>query len=626
MKNWTKIVAAVLALGAAFLTGRCARGGKLAMPVQDSPAVPRAAERWTCPMHPQVVLPQFGRCPVCSMDLVPYSMSSSSQDVLEMDARSVELAGVRTVEAAVTPLSLEVPLVGTVRVAETAVRTIAANVSGRIERLYVDYTGVEVRVGDHLFELYSPALLTAQEELLSAVRQLDQLSESNDAFARSSAERAARAAREKLRLWQFSQEQIEAIETRATALPSLQVLAPVGGTVIEKRVEQGDFVEPGTVVYELADLAQLWLELEAFEQDLGFLHYGQPVEFTAQALPGVHLRGTVLFVDPTVDARSRTASVRVHVDNSDGELKPGMFVRATILARLDDRGRARATELAGKWISPMHPEILSDQPGLCSVCGMDLVPAESLGLVSAEDFADPLVIPEGAVLRTGKRAVVYVLEPGSENPGYRARVIELGPRVDDAYVVLGGLSAGEQVVAQGAFRVDSSMQIQAGQSMMSMQSESEQAAKLSFSAAFESFWSIQDRLVQALAADDLALAKLAFAELAHDAQELQGLGLVGDSQRELLIELQALASDTSALEQLADLRRELKAIARLSHELLESIGNRSSRELRWAFCPMAFEGRGAHWIQGPGELINPYFGASMLHCGTFEQSFEAAKQ
>ena len=183
--------------------------------------------------------------------------------------------------------------------------------------------------------------------------------------------------------------------------------------------------------------------------------------------PATTFHGTIAFIEPEVDRRTRTVPVRVNVPNPEGRLKPGMFVRATVASRLAEDGKVHAPEFAGKWISPMHPEIVKDGPGQCDVCGMDLVPAEELGLVDSGKQPAPLIVPASAVLRTGKRAVVYVEKPEAERPTYEGREIVLGPRAGDVFLVESGLEAGERVVTNGAFKIDSALQIQAKPSMMS---------------------------------------------------------------------------------------------------------------------------------------------------------------
>jgi len=240
---------------------------------------------------------------------------------------------------------------------------------------------------------------------------------------------------------------------------------------VQKLRQEGDRVQTGDRIYSVADLNHLWVMLDAYESDLAWLRYGQDVEFTTEAYPGETFHGRIAFIDPVLNESTRTVNVRVNVDNSDGRLKPEMFVRAVVRSQVAAGGRVLDPALAGKWISPMHPEIVKDQPGNCDICGMPLVRAESMGYVTAEpsESAKPLVVPASAVLLTGTRAIVYVQVPGAEKPTYEGREIVVGPRAGDHYLVKSGLSEGDLVVTHGNFKLDSALQIAAKPSMMTPQ-------------------------------------------------------------------------------------------------------------------------------------------------------------
>jgi len=459
----------VLALVVGFLLRGCFMSP--APEPQASDSQPKATV-WTCSMHPQIQLPKFGKCPICFMDLIPLgeggdeggerelSLSASAAKLMELETAPVER---RFAEA-------EIRMVGKVDYDETRVSYISAWVPGRIDRLFVDYTGIPVREGEHLAELYSPDLLTAQEELLQANTTLENLRQSQSTLLRESAAQTVAAARDKLRLWGFTAEQIRAIEERGSPSDHMTIYSPASGIVIHKRVQEGMYVETGTPIYTIADLSRVWILLDAYESDLNMLRYGSRADFTAESYPGETFTGTISFIDPVINTATRTAKVRVIVDNPEGRLKPGMFVRAVARLQVAGDGGVMNPDLAGKWISPMHPEIIKDQSGSCDVCGMPLVPAESLGYVTGEQEA-PLLVPAGAVLKTGKRGVVYVELPDREKPTYEGREVELGMRLGDAYIVKSGLEEGERVVTRGAFKLDAELQIQARPSMMSMKSE-----------------------------------------------------------------------------------------------------------------------------------------------------------
>jgi len=314
---------------------------------------------------------------------------------------------------------------------------ITAWVPGRLDRLYVDYTGVPVRKGDHLVYLYSPELLSAQEELIQAKEAAESLRRGGSGIVRETTEAMLHAARGKLRLLGLTDEQVETVERTGEVSDHLTIYSPASGIVIHKNAKEGMYVDTGTRIYTVADLSVVWVWLEAYESDLMWLRYGQKVRFTALSFPGRVFTGTISFIDPVLDPATRTVRVRVNVPNADGALKPGMFVKAVVRSQVAAGGKVMDADLAGKWISPMHPEIVKDRPGKCDVCGMPLVPAESLGYVSVDPRkADkPLVIPATAPLITGTRAVVYVEVPDAPQPTYQGREITLGPRAGDYYLV-----------------------------------------------------------------------------------------------------------------------------------------------------------------------------------------------
>jgi Cu(I)/Ag(I) efflux system membrane fusion protein len=315
--------------------------------------------------------------------------------------------------------------------------------------------------------LYSPQLLSAQAELLQALKAIQETSGATELIRRSSVA-TLNAAREKLRLLGLQKEQIDEIEKTGKTTDHLTIYAPIGGIVIAKHANAGDYVETGAKIYTIADLSEVWVKLDAYESDLEWLRYGQAVEFTTEAYPGEAFKGTISFIDPMLNPMTRTVKLRVNVSNPDGRLKPEMFVRAVVRSKIAGAGMVMDENMAGKWICPMHPSIVKERPGKCDICGMDLVTTESLGYVTAKPASEPpLVIPTTAALITGKRAVVYVRLEGKDKPTFEGREIVLGPRAGDYYLVKEGLAEGEQVVTKGNFKIDSALQIQAKPSMMS---------------------------------------------------------------------------------------------------------------------------------------------------------------
>jgi len=317
-----------------------------------------------------------------------------------------------------------------------------------------------------MVSLYSPQLLSAQAELLQAAKGVKERGDATELVRRSS-EGTLEAAREKLRLLGLLKEQIEEIEKTGKTADHLTIYAPIGGVVVAKYAKAGDYVEMGTPIYTIADLSEVWVKLDAYEADMMWIRYGQEVEFAAEAYPGEVFKGTISFIDPVLNPMTRTVKLRVNVANPDGRLKPEMFVRATVRTKVAASGMVMDPNMAGKWVCPMHPSVVSDGEGNCDICGMALVTTESLGYVKAEAAQAPLVIPTSAALQTGKRAVVYVRVEGTEKPTFEGRDVVLGPRAGAYYIVNEGLTEGEKVVTRGNFMIDSALQIQAKPSMMS---------------------------------------------------------------------------------------------------------------------------------------------------------------
>lgn len=551
---------------------------------------------WTCSMHPQIQQSEPGDCPICGMDLIPLA-DDIDEDLgpraMSMSESSLALADIQTTLVERTFPTVEINLVGKLEYDETQVRSLTARFPARIEKLILNYTGVPVNEGEQLAIVYSPELLTAQTELITANR-IDPNSS------------ITRAIREKLRLWGLLPEQIDEIIKEGKPSDRFTIKAPTSGIVVAKNVNEGDYVETGQTLVKIVDLNKLWLFLNAYESDLPWLRYGQKVNFTVEAWPGEIFTGIIAFIEPELNRKTRTIGVRVNVSNLDGRLKPGMFARGIVESKVAEGGRVYASDMAGKWISPMHPEIIKDGPGQCDVCGMDLVPIETLGYISEGQSGEaPLVVPASAVLRTGKRAVVYVQVPDTKQPTFEGREIVLGPRAGDVFIVKEGLSENERVVTNGAFKIDSALQIKAKPSMMNPEDKEEHGSKKEISIPINTAVELLPKyfaLQSALANDDLDAAKTALKSM------MAKTGHSGELPE--LIHTMLAAKD-------------LNAIRRPAFEILSNAFIAAAKEnpsivsndLYLISCPMVYDDRGAAWLQTNGEVMNPYFGDEMLMCG-----------
>ena len=606
---------------------------------------------WTCSMHPNVQLPESGQCPICFMDLIPLESESGSlqPNQLSMSESAMKLASIETIPAAYGIAKMEIHLSGKVEYDESRIRNITAWVPGRLERMFVDYTGITVNKGDHMMELYSPEVYTAQEELIQA-RKLVESSSGQSAFGQKNVKATLAASREKLRLMGLLDKQIKKIESSESPTNLITVYSPMTGVVIQKNGVEGAYVKTGTNIYTIADLSRVWVIFDAYESDLPWLAFGQNVTFSAEAIPGETFKGHIAFIDPVLDAKTRTVKVRMNVQNPDGLIKPGMFVQGTIQATLDGDGKAINPELANKWICPMHPEVVRDQKGDCEVCGMDLVKSESMGLINTSgQKQENLLIPASAVLKTGNRAIVYVQIPGTD-PTFEGREVVLGSRVGDQYIVKYGLKEGELVVRKGNFKIDSAMQIAAKPSMMnpaggssgrghnhggSMPSKQIQTMENYESTA--PFQKAKSLIIDAYFISQAALVKDDFKE-SKTALFAMNIVLSATIPKSFDLSEKAtekwneirdkLISDTEHAQHwksIDEVRLSFNGVSQSMLVLEQSFGHESEESYYEIFCPMAFNKTGASWLSKEKDVNNPYFGASTLKCGEVKREFDGKK-
>jgi len=474
----------VILLFAAFLAGYMLKSSLQADHVHAAPAdanKPAIPQKWYCSMHPQIIRDGPGKCPICGMALVPMPSdltANAAPRQLAVSEESAKLMDIATSPVERKIVTAEIRMVGKIDYDETRVKDITAWVPGRIDRLYVDFTGIRVNKGDHMVYLYSQQLLEDQQALLAAVEAEKTVKPDSNSFLDKLKFANADAVRKRLQLRGLTDEQIGDIEKAGKTVDHITIYAPIGGIVIDKHKTEGSWVDTGMPIFTIADLSQLWVKLDAYESDMMWIRYGQEVEFTTEVYPGELFKGRISFIDPALSAKTRTVKLRVNVANSDGKLKPEMFVRAIVRAQVAQGGTVMDPEMAGKWICPMHPSVVKTQKDVCDICGMDLVTTESLGYVKVDTPNEaPIVIPASAALITGKRAVVYVKLPGTERPTFEGREVVLGPRAGDYYIVKSGLAEGEFIVTNGSFKIDSALQIQAKPSMMNPQGQDTPASQ-----------------------------------------------------------------------------------------------------------------------------------------------------
>ena len=495
-RNRILIVLVVVAAAAGgFMLGRSTHRPESA--ATDAAAAPSTAQQvYTCSMHPQVRLDRPGKCPICEMPLIPASAAetgSSGEPMLQLSDHALAMASVETTPVTRRELSRELRAVGKIEYNESSLATVTARVDGYAERLFVNFTGIEIKAGDHLAEVYSPDLIVAQQELLIALQ----------GGAAGESGPLVETAKLKLRRWGLTEEQIAALVEKKQIADRVTLYSPIQGTVTEKSIFENSAFKAGDALYRVANLDTVWVYLDIYEYDLAWVRYGQRVDLVAEALPGRSFEGLVTFVQPIVNEETRTVRVPVHVQNKDHALKPGMFVSAVVRSALASDGRAAPTGVEGKFSCPMHPQVLREEAGQCPICEMRLeqipglesaafdhsahtsqTPAEQeygcpMKCEGAKTYAAPgncpvcnmklelvvppapagpglLSVPMTAVLDSGTRRLVYV----EKSRGlFEAREVVLGPRTGAYFPVLEGLADGESVVTRGGFLIDSQFQI-----------------------------------------------------------------------------------------------------------------------------------------------------------------------
>lgn len=536
---------------------------------------------YACAMNCVPPLEEEGKCPICGMEMQPVYESRNgksnlnTQRMLSISKEARALADIQTSLVEKEPAVRTVRLVGQLAIDPSRRVHISADVGGRLDRMYAKFDGDVVATGQDLVLFYSPELLAVQQEFLQALRSMNNLQPSTLTTVKESNQMAVNAARERLRLAGLTTSQIDELAESKQAKVSVVLKAPMGGTVITRHSEEGEYVNQGEHIVTIADLSLIWSELEAYESDLVWIQEGQPVTFTTNALPGRIFSGKVAYVDPILNPQTRTTRVRVNVENKKGLLKPGMYVTGTIESTLHNG----------------EPQ---------------------------------LIIPKSAPLITGERAVVYVEVPNQEKPTYVGREIELGPQTKDGYVVYEGMAEGELIVTNGSFQIDSALQIVAKPSMMNPKGGRSSSAHEGHGNMMED-QSPSESNSYAIGQDLLATILPLYLEIKKQ--------LAADNFEQAVTAWEALhqkwnnppksvqdgvkAIDIEALRTLFEPVSETLIAAVRQH------GNPFEQNLKLAHCPMAFDFDGANWLQTDSEIRNPYFGASMLTCGTIQEEFTA---
>ncbi|SDB29527.1 membrane fusion protein, Cu(I)/Ag(I) efflux system [Flavobacteriaceae bacterium MAR_2010_188] len=537
-------------------------------------------QMWTCSMHPQIMQPEPGDCPICGMDLIPAETSADNigANEIKMSENAMALANIQTTivgNISATDQN-EMQLSGKIVANEEANAVQASYFEGRIEKLNVSFTGEELRKGQLLATIYAPTLVAAQQELITA------------SSMKASQPQLYQAVRNKLKLWKLSESQIDQIEASGQVRENFPIYATVSGTVSQKMAEEGDYVKQGQPIVKVNDLGSVWASFDVYENQISQLKEGQKITVVTNAYPNKEFEATVTFIDPTLNTKSRTLSVRTTLNNKEDLLKPGMFVTGKIAI---EAGTSTSTQIT---------------------------------------------IPSTAVLWTGNRSLVYVKTNPNE-PIFEMREVTLGNKNSDVYTITKGLSNGDEVVTNGTFTVDAAAQLQGKRSMMNAKKESStkdsslintisikryevsKPFKEQLNAVLTAYFSLKEALVN----DNSEKAKSSAESLKERLAKVDMSLLKGEAHAHWMTLQKELNTSTISISTSSDIEKQRKEFIYLSAHLINAVKAYGvDGKVYVDFCPMANNNVGAHWLSQEKEILNPYFGSDMLTCGSVTEEIK----
>lgn len=539
---------------------------------------------WTCSMHPQIRQNEPGDCPICGMELIPLESDDSTEldpMAISMSPTAMQIANVGTEIVGKAKPVKSVRLNGKVEADERSVYSQSSHIPGRIEKLMVNFTGEYVNKGQVIASIYSPDLVNAQEELFEARK----IVETEPLLFNS--------AKEKLKNWKLTDNQIAQILESGIVKEELPILADISGYVTEKKVNLGDYIMKGMAIYEIANLNSVWILFDVYESDMAWVKKGDVVNFTVQSLPGESFKSKISYIDPVIDPMTRVAKARVEINNSGLKLKPEMFVSGTVEAEL---------------------------------------PIKS----------DAIIVPKTAVMWTGQRSVVYIKNTTAKGVNFMMRDVTLGPALGDGFVVNEGLQEGEEIAINGTFSIDAAAQLAGKPSMMNpeggpamtghnhgggampttnetskntvaKQVSVSQNAKDALKPLFTEYLVMKDALTN----DNLENAKKAGSNILKTVDGLNMALFTGESHNVWMGLSSDLKNTLQHVQHFKTLEEIRKAFQQVSNTMigLETSFNTNDEALYVMHCPMANNNKGADWLSISKEVKNPYYGQSMLTCG-----------
>ncbi|MDQ1769343.1 efflux RND transporter periplasmic adaptor subunit [Labilibaculum sp. A4] len=547
---------------------------------------------WTCSMHPQIKQDKPGKCPICAMDLIPLTTMQSAGDDIDpneivMSESAAKLADIQTMMVQFGVPEKSVRLQGKIHADERNISELTARFGGRIEKLFVNFTGQTVRKGEKLATIYSPNLVTAQRELLEAIS------------FKSTRPSLYKASKGKLKLWDLTDKQIEDIEKNGEPMLYFDILSPISGTVTMRHVAIGDYVKEGTKLFEVVDLSRLWVMLDAYESDLPWVKLNDKVEFTVQAIPGKNYEAKVTYIDPFINGSTRVAKVRAEVSNKSQQLKPEMFVNGVVNSKIAEDSRR-------------------------------------------------ILIPKSSILWTGKRAVVYVKVPNRETPSFLYREVVLGPEAGAFFVVSEGLQENEEIAINGVFKIDAASQLIGLPSMMNPSggagstphdmskmdmgaSKKEKNTKVDsksvdtkfksqLTSVYKAYLNMKDGFIDSDADKVKKTARL----VKEDLNKVDMALLKGDSHMLWMDELPTLKTSIDKILKFDDIKKQREAFVTFNQAFYNTVKAFGLNKVTtyYQFCPMANDNKGAYWFSNSEEIKNPYFGEDMIGCGEVKETIK----
>lgn len=534
---------------------------------------------WTCSMHPQIRQNEPGDCPLCGMDLIPLKEEQNGEidpAAISMSPTAMQLARVQTaVVGSADPVKI-VRLDGKVQADERLVFSQSSHIPGRIEELMVNFTGDYVKKGQVIASVYSPELVTAQEELLEAQK------------IKASQPQLFEAAKEKLSNWKLSDQQIDQVLASGRTRETFDVRADVSGYVTQKKVNTGDYIQKGQAIYEIADLSKAWILFDVYESDMPWIKKGDKVTFTVESLPGESFEGTIDFLDPVINPVTRVAKARIVKSNPGLKLKPEMFVSGKVEAQLPK--------------------------------------------------TDAVVVPKTALMWTGKRSLVYVKSETDQGVYFTMREVELGPALGESYVVENGLQPGEEIAVNGTFSIDAAAQLAGKHSMMNpeggassvghnhggMNMNEDQHAEIKRVEADPTFVNQLSAVLHAYLKMNNAFVESDAGKVSTEALKVEeALNSVdmkllkGDAHMAWMDQLRTLSSSVKDIRSGSDIDKQRLALSDFNNAFYVSLKmfGLNHDTVYYQYCPMALDDKGAYWISETEEIRNPYFGDMMLSCG-----------